>query len=106
MATDNAGEKDSDKKKLTGNFEISIKRDEKTFKCVISNPNRFVIQAAMAKMIKSSGEMDMVAAGEIVYNSCKISGDKEIDEDERLLVSVFLQCAQAIEIAEAEIKKI
>ena len=102
MATDKNGEKNSEKKKLTGKFEIEIEG----FKCVLSKPNRFVIQAAMSKMTKTSGEMDMISAGEIVFNSCKETCDKEIEEDDSLLIAVFAQCAQLIEIKEAKLVKI
>lgn len=102
MATDKNGEKNSEKKKLIGKFEITVDG----FKCVLSKPNRFVIQAAMSKMTKTSGEMDMISAGEIVFNSCKETCDKEIEEDDSLLVAVFAQCAQLIEIKEASLKKI
>lgn len=102
MATDRNGEEDSEKKKLTGNFQIEVDG----FKCVLSPPNRFVVQAAMSKMTKTSGEMDMIGAGEIVFNSCELSCDKEIKEDGNLLIAVFAQCAQLIEIKEASLKKI
>jgi hypothetical protein len=103
MATDEKnGENNSEPKKLTGNFEIEVDG----FKCVLRPPNRFVIQPAMAKMTKTSGEMDMIGAGEIIFNSCKISCDKEIEENDNLLISVFAQCAQLMEIKEATLKKI
>lgn len=86
----------------TERFEIEVDG----FKCIIGKPNRFVIQMAMAKMIKASGEMDMISAGEIVFNSCKESCDKEIEEDDSLLIAVFTQCAGLIEIKEASLKKI
>ena len=50
MATDKNGDKNSEKKKLTGNFEITVDG----FKCVLSPPNRFVVQQAMLKMTKTS----------------------------------------------------
>ena len=103
MATDNKnGDKNSEKKKLTGNFQIEVGG----FKCVLSPPNRFVIQAAMSKMTKTSGEMDMIGAGEIVFNSCMLTCDDEIQADDSLLVSVFAQCAQLMEIKEATLTKI
>jgi hypothetical protein len=101
MATDKDGEKNSEKKK-TGNFEITIEG----FSVILNPPNRFVMAAAMAKMTKATGEMDMIGAGEIVFNSCKISCDKEIESDDSLLVSVFAQCAQMLELKEAKLKKI
>ena len=106
MATDieKKGEENSEKKKLTGNFEITVDG----FKCVIekSRINRFVLQAAIAKMTKASGEMDLIGAGEIVFNSCMKSCDKEIQEDDSRLIAVFSQCAQLIEIKEATLAKI
>lgn len=107
MATDNNGEKDSKKKKLTGNYEISVEDDEgKEYKCTLKPPSRFVVQPAMAKMMKSTGEMDMLGAGEIVFNSCKLECDPEILKNDKLLTGVYLQCASLIEVAEATIKKI
>lgn len=102
MATDKNGEKNSEKKKLTGNFEITVDG----FKCVLSPPNRFVVQQAMLKMTKTSGEMDLIGAGEIVFNSCKISCDKEIEEDDSLLIAVFGQAHQIIEVKVASLKKV
>lgn len=106
MATDNeSSENTEDKKpskKLTGNYELSVEG----YKCTLKPPNRFVIQAAMAKMIKTSGDMDMIGAGEIVFNSCKIKCDKEIEENDILLCSVYIKCFEIVEIKETELKKI
>ena len=102
MATDKKGDKNSEKKKLTGNFEITVDG----FKCVLSPPNRFVVQQAMLKMTKTSGEMDLIGAGEIVFNSCKISCDKEIESNDSRLIAVFGQAHQIIEVKVASLKKV
>ena len=106
MATDQEknSEETEDKKpnKKSGNFEITVEG----YKCTLKPPNRFVIQAAMAKMIKTSGDMDMIVAGEIVFNSCKVKCDKEIEESDILLCSVFIKCFEIVEIKETELKKI
>ena len=94
-------------KKSTGNYQISIEgANGKELKVILSPPSRFVVQAAMAKMLRQGGETDMIGAGEIVFNSCKIECDKEIEKDEVLLVSVFLKCFELVEIKEASLKKI
>ena len=100
MATDKK-EKEV-KTPLTGNFEIEVEG----FKCIIEKPNRFTVQAAMSKMTKTSGEMDMIGAGEIVFNSHVKTCDDEIKNDDSLLIAVFAQCAQLLEIKEATLKKI
>ena len=76
------------------------------YKCTLSEPNRFVIAAAMAAMIRRSGEMDMAAGGEIVFNSCKVTCDPEIEKDDVLLVSMHVKCFDLVEIKEVSLKKI
>lgn len=76
------------------------------YKCTFSEPNRFVVQAAMAKMIKTSGEMDMMGGGEIVYKSCKIKCDPEIEANDVLLQSIYLKCFDLVEIKEVSLKKL
>lgn len=105
MATDKGISEETEEKKTpkkTGNFQITVEG----YKCTLKPPDRFVVQAAMAKMIKTSGDMDMVGAGEIVFNSCLLTCDKEIKESDNLLVSVWIKCFELVEIKEVELKKI
>ena len=111
MATNK--EKKNEAKVLTGNFQITVKNDEgKELKCVLTPPNRFVVQAAMSKMLKASGDVDMIGAGEIVFNSCVIEeGDlgkdvAEMKKSDILLCSVYMKCFEIVEIKEATLAKI
>lgn len=75
-------------------------------KCRVSKPSRAVVEIALSKMGISGGNSQLIAAGEIILNSCWIDGDSEILKNDDYLIPAALQAYQLIEFKTAELKKI
>ena len=75
-------------------------------KCKLSEPTRYVLKVVYSKLLKSNGDLNLVEAGEIILNSCWVSGDKEIKDDDSLFIAACLSAAELIETKEAKLKKL
>lgn len=87
-------------------YELTIEDNNKTYKCLLCEPNRFVIEAALAEVAPIGKDPKLIKAGELILNSCWVSGDDEIRTIDRLLVSAALQAYEMINMANATLKKI
>jgi len=76
------------------------------YKCKLSEPTRHELKIAYAKLMRMTGELNLVEAGEILLNSCWISGDAEIKKNDDLFISACLKAAELIEVKEASLKKL
>lgn len=89
-------------KVTTASYEIEVDG----FKCKLSEPTRQVLKVVYSKMLKADGSLNLIEGGEIMLNSCWISGDKEIKEDDNLFISACLSACQLIEVKEAKLVKL
>ena len=76
------------------------------FKCRLKVPDRHVLKVVYSKLLKANGDLNLVEGGEIILNSCWISGDKEIKQDDNMFISACLKAAELIEVKEATLKKL
>lgn len=68
--------------------------------------SRATLETAMGLIMPTHGNPRLITAGEIILNSCWISGDEDIKKDEELLVEACLQAVSLIERKEASLKKL
>lgn len=83
-------------------YEIEVEG----YKAQLRKPTRFDLKVVYAKLMRATGELNLIEAGEIMLTSCWISGDKEIKEDDNLFISACLKACELIEQKEATLKKL
>lgn len=72
----------------------------------LCEPTFDIYALAMSKYITGSGELNLVGAGQVVFDGCYIGNDLEdIKTDVKLYANLCLQAASIVEFLEAEIKK-
>ena len=76
------------------------------YSCTVSKPTRQVLEVVLGMLGVNGQKPQMLKAGEIILNSCWIDGDKEILQDDDLLVAASLQAYQLIEIKQASLEKL
>lgn len=83
-------------------FELEIDG----YKCKLRKIDRATLKVVYSKMLKASGEMNLIDTGEIILNTCWLEGDKEIKENDDLWLAACLKCVELIEQKEASLKKL
>lgn len=83
-------------------FELEIDG----YKCRLRKIDRATLKVVYSKMLKASGEMNLIDTGEIILNTCWIDGDKEIKNNDDLWLAACLKCVELIEQKEASLKKL
>ena len=68
--------------------------------------SRATMEVAMGLIMPTHGNPKLITAGEVILNSCWISGDEEIRKDEDLLIEACLQAVALIERKESSLKKL
>lgn len=76
------------------------------YSCRLRKIDRATLKVVYAKMLKATGEMNLVDTGEIILNTCWIDGDKEIKLNDDLWLAACLKCVELIEQKEAKLKKL
>lgn len=76
------------------------------FEIGLEEPSRHVLKVAYSKLMKVSGELNLIEAGEIILESCQVSGGKGIKEDDSAYISACLKAAELIEVKEAKLEKL
>jgi hypothetical protein len=83
---------------------ITIK--EKNYELI--EPNFNIMSLALQKMLKSTGEINLIDAGKIIFDGCYKANEgklEEIQKDVKLYISLCLKCAELVEVYEADLKK-
>lgn len=75
-------------------------------KCQLCPLDRATLEIALGMVMATSGNPQYIRAGEIILRKCWVSGDKEILENDDLLVAAAMKAYELIEIKEATLKKI
>lgn len=83
-------------------FELEIEG----YKCKLRKIDRATLKVVYSKMLKATGEMNLIDTGEIILNTCWLEGDKEIKEEDDLWLAACLKCVELIEQKEASLKKL
>lgn len=84
----------------------TVELEVEGFTCVLNKPNRGVYSRVIGLITPMAGkEPDLLYAGNVILNSCWVSGDDELKDDETLNIAVCLKAIELIEIKEASLKK-
>jgi hypothetical protein len=75
-------------------------------KCYLKAITRPVMEQALGLIMPLTGSPKMITAGEMILNSCWISGDDEIKTDPELYVDACLNAVQLIERKASSLKKL
>ena len=73
-------------------------------KCQLAKIDRATLEIALGLIMADKPEY--IKAGEIIVRSCWVSGDKEILDDEDLLVGAALAAQELISVKKASLKKL
>jgi hypothetical protein len=85
-------------------YTVTIK--DVDYQVVIQQPEFKQLQAAMAQMITSSGGLDMVGSGKVIFELCCIECPDEVKNNAKVLVSLCMELyADFVSGADAIIKK-
>ena len=85
-----------------GDFTLEI--EGKT--CQLRKPSRKVLGQAMSMAVPVGGQVpDVTQAGEWILRNSWVEGDKEILEDEDLLLGASMAVMQMVQVKEATLKK-
>ena len=71
-------------------------------------PTFSIMSLALQKMLKSTGEVNIVEAGKIIFDGCYKAGEiklADIQKDVTLYISLCMKAAELVEVYEAELKK-
>ncbi len=71
-------------------------------------PTFQVMSLALQKMLKSTGEVNLIDAGKIIFDACYKPDEvklADIQKDVKLYISLCLKSAELVEVYEAELKK-
>jgi len=85
-------------------MEIIVK--EKNYE--LAEPTFNVYSLALQKMLKSTGEVNLIDAGKVIFDGCYKGNQGKLDEvqkDVKLYISLCLKCAELVEVYEADLKK-
>ena len=89
-------------------MEIVINKEGKELIYELNEPTFDVKSLAISKLMKGSGDLDLIGAGKVVFDACYAGGAEslaKIQQDTNLYISICLSCANAVEIYEGELKK-
>jgi len=89
-------------------MEIIIKKEGKELSFKLIEPTFEVKALAISKMMRGSGDVDLIGSGGILFDACYSEGVEKllkIKQDIDLYISICLSCANMINIYEGELKK-
>lgn len=92
----------------TPKFEIVVTNDDgKEFQCQLSEIGRDVLEIVIGLIMPTGGEKPKyISAGEIILNSCWVSGDEEIRKDEQLLIAACMSAYKLFELKKTTLRKL
>lgn len=85
-------------------FTVTV--GEKECKAVIQEPTFDIIAIAMTELMGMTGKLNLLGAGKVIFESCCVEYDQEIEDNTKVLVKLCLQLASDyVSPADEEIKK-
>jgi len=94
----------TDKPKNTTTF--IVKSGKKKLECVIKEPDFQAISFGLTALTSPSGNLAMADGGKAIFDTCKVSCDKEIEQSGRMTASICIKIAEEFLIpVEVDIKK-
>ncbi len=92
-------------KAVAGNPEILYQLVVENKICYLSKLGRETLEPALGYLMPTRGNPMPVTSGELIVNTCWVSGDAELRSDEDLFVATCLQAAEIIENKSSFLKK-
>lgn len=87
-------------------FTFTLAGEKGPVTCVLRKPDFPHLRMAMAALTTVEGKLDMAGSGEVIFNTCKVSCDAEIEKDGNLMMSLCMKIAeQFISPVNVEVKK-
>ena len=87
-------------------FNKELVFEKKEIKAVIQDPSFDIIALAMTEMMGMTGKLNLLGAGKVIFESCCIEYDEEIEKNVKYLAKLCLELAsEYVTPAEEEIKK-
>lgn len=88
--------------------ELTVVDDEgNELKCQLSDIGRDTLEIVIALIMPSGTERPKyLTAGELILNSCWVSGDERIKTDEQLKISASLAAIKIYEVKKTTLKKL
>lgn len=77
--------------------ELTVKRDGKSYTGLFKKPTLAVLSACATK------SDDPIAAARLMYNSCKVVVDEEVEKEDELLVAMFGGVGKLFRTLQAEV---
>ena len=85
---------------------FTVKVGEKECKAVIQEPTFDNIAIAMTELMGMTGKLNLLGAGKVIFETCCVEYDQEIEDNTKVLVKLCLQlAAEYVSPADEEIKK-
>lgn len=88
-------------------YTLKIDREgQESLICYLKKPDRATMEVALGLTMSMTKAPEYIKAGEIIINSCWISGDEEIRTDEDNLIAAAMQAFTLVNMKSAELKKV
>ena len=71
----------------------------------LTEPTFSVMSLALQKLMKSTGEVNLVDAGQIIFDACYKGDLEKVKDNVTLYISLCLKSAELVEVFEGELKK-
>ena len=88
------------------NFELTVYGDDREYKCILKPIDRATLGVALAFVAPIHGNPDYFRAGEIILNTCWISGDDEIKTDDGLFAAAAFAVFEMIQVKKTKLQRI
>ncbi|MBL8002392.1 MAG: hypothetical protein JNL05_10560 [Flavobacteriales bacterium] len=82
---------------------ITVTKDGQSYTALLKKPTIAVMAAATVASQATPGAIDVYKMGQVIYRSCMLVADPEIDLDEELLAGAMLKASQLFKAAQAEL---
>lgn len=79
-------------------YPVYVKKDDRTVCGLFKKPDLAIMGAAA-----SAGTNDPVKAGQLIYNSCKLVVDPEMDSDDEVKMAAMNQVGKLFRLLEGEV---
>lgn len=85
---------------------FTVKGEKDKVKCVIREPDFKAVSFGLTALTAPSGSLAMADGGKAIFDTCKVSCDKEIEQSGKMMASICIKIAEEFLLpVEVEIKK-
>lgn len=91
----------------TAKHELSVFDDDgKEYKCQLSDVDRNTLEIVIGLIMPTTGSPKLITAGEMILNTCWVSGDDEIKNNEQLKIAACLSAIKIYEVKKTNLRKL